>query len=143
MQKENISRDQLAAKAAEMITNHGLKEVYITSDGQGFTDETRAHDRASYLRDKNIHHFEADKTPQVLEVASGADADERKKLANRYEELFGKKPAHNLGLEKLKSQLQEKEKELEEAASIDVSVNRKEDSEKEDSQELENLEKEH
>lgn len=40
------------------------------------------------------------------------EPNEKETLALRYEELYGAKPAHNIGVEKLKERIAEKEAEL-------------------------------
>lgn len=111
-----ITREQLAPKAKEMMEAHSLSEIFICTDGQGFTEKERANDHSRYLSDKTVHHFVADKSPQVLTENTALppkkNNDEREQLVARYEELFGKKPAHNIGVEKLKTAIEEKEAEL-------------------------------
>lgn len=108
-------KKDLAKKAADMMRLHSLEEVYVTSDGQGFTEEERAYDRARYLSDKKVLHFrkdtKVDDTEDTDEMETDTD-DVRLKLAIRYEELFEKKPAHNIGIEKLQERIAEKEAEL-------------------------------
>lgn len=121
MSEKNITREQLASKASEMMKAHNLQEVYVCSDKQGFTEEERANDHSRYLADKTVHHFTADsvliyevgKKEPVAQLEKTKPNPERQQLALRYEELFGKKPAHNIGIEKLQIQIQEKETELE------------------------------
>ncbi|MDH1881183.1 hypothetical protein [Empedobacter sp. GD03797] len=120
MSQENITREELAPKASEMMKAHNLQEVYVCSDKQGFTDKERANDHSRYLSDKAVHHFTSDsvliyeegKKEPVAKVKATETDEERQQLAARYEELYGKKPAHNIGIEKLKAQIQEKETEL-------------------------------
>lgn len=120
MSQENITREQLAPKASEMMKAHNLQEVYVCSDKQGFTDKERANDHSRYLSDKTVHHFTSDsvliyeegKKEPVAKVKATETDEERQQLAARYEELYGKKPNHLTGVEKLKTQIQEKETEL-------------------------------
>jgi len=116
MAKENITREQLAPKAKEMMDAHGLSEVFICTDEQGFTALNRAENHSHRLADKTVHHFVADKSPKVLTenttLPPKQNNEEREQLFARYEELFGKKPAHNIGSEKLKASIEEKEAEL-------------------------------
>ncbi|MDM1061943.1 hypothetical protein HXZ62_05090 [Empedobacter falsenii] len=120
MLQENITREQLAPKASEMMKAHNLQEVYVCSDKQGFTDKERANDHSRYLSDKTVHHFTSDsvliyeegKKEPVAKVKATETDEERQQLAARYEELYGKKPNHLTGVEKLKTQIQEKETEL-------------------------------
>lgn len=163
-----MNREELSPKALEMMKAHSLDEVYVTSDGQGFTEKHRAEAQASLLKNKKIEHFvkskeavakietedpdedideynrriaetlststEAFKTKteetegnkEILNVSTDATTnietdetdednqeDERTVLVAKYEFLFNKKPAHNIGVEKLKTQIAEKEAELE------------------------------
>ncbi|MDM1138897.1 hypothetical protein [Empedobacter sp. R132-2] len=120
MSQENITREQLAPKASEMMKAHNLQEVYVCSDKQGFTEKERANDHSRYLSDKTVHHFTSDsvlifeegKKESVNETKETKTDEERQQLAARYEELYGKKPNHLTGVEKLKVQIQEKETEL-------------------------------
>lgn len=120
MSQENINREQLAPKASEMMKAHNLEEVYVCTDKQGFTEKERANDHSRYLSDKTVHHFTSDsiliyeegKKEPVNEAKETKSDEKRQQLAARYEELYGKKPAHNIGIEKLKTQIQEKETEL-------------------------------
>ncbi len=120
MSQENITREELAPKASEMMKAHNLQEVYVCSDKQGFTEKERANDHSRYLSDKTVHHFTSDsvlvyeegKKAPVAEIVETKTDDERQQLVARYEELFGKKPNHLTGVEKLKTQIQEKETEL-------------------------------
>ena len=138
-----MTREELSPKASEMIKAHGLDEVYLTSKGEGFTELHRAENAANYLKDKKIFHFVKSKEAvakieiedidednhegkEVLNVSTEATTnieteeteednqeDERTALVAKYELLFNKKPAHNIGVEKLKTQIAEKEAELE------------------------------
>ncbi|WP_312207685.1 hypothetical protein [Empedobacter sp.] len=120
MSQENITREQLAPKASEMMKAHNLQEVYVCSDKQGFTEKERANDHSRYLSDKTVHHFTSDsvlifeegKKEPVAKVKATETDEERQQLVARYEELYGKKPNHLTGVEKLKTQIQEKETEL-------------------------------
>ncbi|MDM1074202.1 hypothetical protein HX001_17085 [Empedobacter brevis] len=120
MSQKNITREELAAKAREMMKAHGLEEIFVCSDKQGFTEKERANDHSRYLSDKTVHRFTSDsvliheegKKEPVNEAKETKTDEERQQLAQRYEELFGKKPNHMTGVEKLKSQIQEKETEL-------------------------------
>lgn len=105
-------KQELEKKASDMMRLHSLEEVYVTSDGQGFTEEERAYDRARYLSDKKVFHFIKDTKVDETEEQAPETDDIRLKLAIRYEELFEKKPAHNIGVEKLQERISEKEAEL-------------------------------
>lgn len=112
-----MNREELSPKALEMMKAHSLNEVYLTSDGQGFTEKHRAEAQASLLKNKQIEHFvkskEAVAKIEVEETDEDTQEDERTALVAKYELLFNKKPAHNIGVEKLKTQIAEKEAELE------------------------------
>ena len=143
-----MTREDLSPKALEMLNAHNLDEVFITSDAQGFTEKHRAEAHASILKNKKIEHFVKSKEAvakindedideynrrikETLDASTeafknqnedtdeGDQEDERTKLVAKYELLFNKKPAHNIGTEKLKNQIAEKESEL---ANIEVTV---------------------
>ncbi|MCP1997298.1 hypothetical protein [Flavobacterium sp. HSC-61S13] len=101
-------------EAKVMMLAHSLAEVFITSDAQGFKDLQRAEDHSRYLSDKNIEHYIDNNVNTELEAETpdtDSDLNQRLELVAKYEKLFGKKPAHNLGITKLQLQIQEKEKE--------------------------------
>lgn len=111
-----MNREELSPKALEMMKAHSLNEVYLTSDGQGFTEKHRAEAQASLLKNKQIEHFvkskEAVAKIEPEDTDEDTQEDERTTLVAKYEQLFNKKPAHNIGVEKLKTQIAEKEAEL-------------------------------
>lgn len=54
-------KNQFAAAAALIFANHkNLDEIYVTSDGQGFTkdNKNKAYDHARYLKDDRVEAFE-------------------------------------------------------------------------------------
>ena len=52
-------KNQFAAAAALIFANHkNLDEIYVTSDGQGFTEKNKAVDHSRYLKDNDVKHFE-------------------------------------------------------------------------------------
>lgn len=115
-------KNKFALAALAIFTAHkAIDEIFITSDGQGFTDEEKAKDNARYHQDKTIKHFERgfeagyqdDEDQQPAKTQE--DDAERQKLVEEYTELFGKKPNHNTGTEKLKSAIADKKAELEAA----------------------------
>lgn len=116
-----MNREELSPKALEMLKAHNLDEVFVTSDGQGFTEKHRAEAQASLLKDKKIERFvkskEAVAKIDTDETDEDTQEDERTALVAKYEILFAKKPAHNIGIEKLKIQIAEKEAEV---ANIEV-----------------------
>ena len=116
-------KNLFAAAAVLIFSDHkNIDSIFITSDGQGFTDEEKAKDQARYLKDKEIKHFERgfedtfeDDQPEGEKMQTGKEPDEdeaeRVKLFARYEELFEKKATHNMKTETLKAKILEKEAE--------------------------------
>lgn len=95
--------------AAEIFENYpNINTIYLTVDGQGFTDEEKAKDHARYHKDKTVKPF----TRKSEEVPADNDPEEREALMIKYEELFGQKAHHNIGTEKLKEKIDAKEAEL-------------------------------
>lgn len=116
--------NKLALAALAIFAAHkNLDEVFITSDGQGFTDEEKAKDNARYHQDKTIKHFERgfegsyqdDEEADLSKGKTQEEDAERQKLVEEYAELFGKKPNHMIGVEKLKTAIADKKAELETA----------------------------
>lgn len=111
----------LLALAAIAIfnANEHLNEIFVTSDGQGFTNGEKAKDNARYLKNKDIKHFErgfegtfVDDVDDTVKPGSKDDLKERETLFAEYEELFGKKPNHMIGNEKLAKQIADKKAEV-------------------------------
>ena len=108
--------NQVALAALAIFTAHkNIEKIYMTSDGQGFTDEEKAKDNARYHKDQSITPFERgfeetyqDKDADDSVSKKADDSEERQKLAAEYEELFSKKPNHNTGVEKLKAAIADK-----------------------------------
>lgn len=94
-------------------TNPQLEVAYQTSDKQCFYTECDARNHAKTLEVKSVKTLTRENQKEPEQEVD----EEREQYAARYEELFGKKPAHNIGLEKLKKQVQEKEAELETASA--------------------------
>lgn len=119
----------LALAAIGIFEAHNaIDEIYITADGQGFTDEEKAKDHARYHKDQSIKHFERgfeenyqDKEVQKDDSKGKTPEDdaERQNLVEEYTELFGKKPNHMTGVEKLKTAIADKKAELETAKNAD------------------------
>ncbi|MCZ2084159.1 MAG: hypothetical protein LC112_07775 [Flavobacteriales bacterium] len=117
-----------AVAALAIFEAHQLiDEIFITSDGQGFTDEEKAKDHARYHKDQTIKHFERgfdagyqeeNANPEATGKTQEADA-ERQNLVKEYTELFEKKPNHMTGVEKLKTAIADKKAELEAAKNAD------------------------
>lgn len=114
----NIKNKFALAAIAIFAAHPKIEEIYITADNQGFTDEEKAKDNARYHKDNSVEHFkrgfeESFKDEDETKASEQkADDGERAALAEKYEELFGKKPNHNTGVDKLKTQIAEKEAEL-------------------------------
>lgn len=116
-----------AAAAAIFAAHDNLNEIYITSDGQGFTDEEKAKDNARYHKDTEVKHFQRgfeesfkdDAQDDSKKEGVSEDAGEREALFAQYEELFEKRPSHNIGTDKLKTQITEKKAELEALKNAD------------------------
>lgn len=133
-----MKKEQLQAEAKKVLRLHNLKEVYMTSDGQAFTKEHHANDHARVLNDKKVQQFSRaelfaehkEDSVKVLDITPKGDnpdakqeqpfdyekvdkelLEDREFLIARHEALEGKKPAHNIGTEKLAEKVQELEKE--------------------------------
>ena len=106
----------IAKAALEIFKDHPeLEEIYVTSDGQGFTNHEKANDNARYLKNKEVSRFqrgfEADYVDTPKNTEKTADLD-RETLAKEYEVLFGKSPAHNTKAETIAAKIAEKKAEL-------------------------------
>lgn len=97
---------QIASEIFE--ANPNINDIYMTVDGQAFTDEEKAKDNARYHKDKTITAFSRDSEEVVVDV----DTDDREALMKEYEELFKEKAAHNIGIPKLKEKITAKKEEL-------------------------------
>ncbi|WP_395762437.1 hypothetical protein [Elizabethkingia anophelis] len=113
-----------AAAVAIFAAHKDLDEIFVTSDGQGFTDEEKAKDQARYLKNKDVKKFTRgfedsfiDDEPDSEGEKTKKDADlkkddaERPALVEKYTALFGKPPHHMIGVDKLKAAITEKEAE--------------------------------
>ena len=122
--------NKVALDALAIFTAHkNIDKIFMTSDGQGFTDEEKAKDCARYHKDQSITPFERgfEETYQDKNADDSADktadnSDERQKLVDEHEELFGRKPNHNTGVEKLKAAIDAKKAELAAAKKVEVPV---------------------
>jgi|GEM_PF-1613603 len=119
--------------------NKGVDRVYITSDGQLFRAEHYANNWAASLKDRTVsveNRSLKERLDRIIDTSKatkgstegtedstgGQDdatgstgdgaADERAELVKEYIELFDTKPAHNIGLDKLKAKIDEKKTEL-------------------------------
>lgn len=126
---------QAKQKANEIFKVYSdIDEVFITSDLQGFTEKERAENHTDYLADKRIYGFQRnsdfeDGTPnedggepsedgdpkphtnepkENSEQPAAENNEERTALFAEYEQLFGQKPPHNIGIEKLRTKINEK-----------------------------------
>lgn len=98
---------QIASEIFE--ANPNINDIYMTVDGQAFTDEEKAKDNARYHKDKTITPFS--RASEIV-VDADPDPDDREALMKEYEELFKEKAAHNIGLPKLKEKIAAKKAEL-------------------------------
>lgn len=117
-------KNKIALVAIAIFAAHPkLDEIYITSDGQGFTDPEKAKDNARYHKDNSVKHFERGFEESYVDPDEETSKDEKKdtepterqKNFAKYEELFGKKPASNISNEKLIAAIADKEAEIEAA----------------------------
>ena len=87
-------------------------KYFQTSDKKLFYVEDLARNHARSLEDKTVKKVDSADLKAEPKTKESKTNDEREQLVVRFEELFGKKPNHNIGVEKLKTQIQEKESEL-------------------------------
>ncbi|CAI9677013.1 hypothetical protein HZR02_17630 [Elizabethkingia anophelis] len=114
-------KNVFAAAAVTIFAAHkNLDEVFITYDGQGFTDEEKAKDQARYLKNKDVKKFTRgfednfidDEQEAGSKKAEDESGGERPALVEKYTELFGKPPHHMIGVDKLKTAIADKEADL-------------------------------
>ncbi len=85
------------AASALFAAHKSLKQVYVTSDGQGFTDGHKADDHAKYLTDKEVQKFKRgfdeneSGDSKIEKVVNLEDEKLRAQLLADYENLFGEK----------------------------------------------------
>lgn len=81
--------EHTAKRIFEVYTE--LQEIYITSDGQGFTDKDKAESHTQYLANKEISHFtraEIENEAKVeIEVKTEAKAEIEVKTEAKVEKL--------------------------------------------------------
>lgn len=121
--------NKIALAALAIFKDHPeLEEIHVTSDGQGFTDKTKADNQARYLKDRTIKTFaKGFETDYVEEVEKPTVTElDRETLAKEYEELFGKAPAHNTKAETIAAKIDEKKKELA-AVNVDGDQSKEQD----------------
>ncbi len=133
-----MAKEKLESKALEMMVAHNLEEIFVTADAQGFTNNQRAVDHTSILKNKEVFQFHKKLIEAKYKVKDTADIiksdTEREGLFLKYEELYGKKPAHNIGLDKLRSSIDIKTAEQEESEQKE---SEQEESEQEESEQEE------
>lgn len=133
-----MSNKKFADKAKEFFAdpkNANVTRVYVTSDGCLFRALHYANDWKTRLTDREIETYsrfpdlkkethativgenQEDNTDPVVETNVDSDNKERDALVKEYIELFDTRPAHNIGLEKLKAKIEEKKAEGEDAGS--------------------------
>ncbi|MGG5507904.1 MULTISPECIES: hypothetical protein [unclassified Myroides] len=132
-----MKKQNLWDKAQEMMRIHDLEEIYLTTDGQGFTEKERADAHSTILTNKEVFTFHRERETKQVEpvTAQTTDTDnERTELLAKYETLFEKKAPGNMGVKKLKENIEAKEAELAQAAqtSKEESSTEGEDSEKQE-----------
>lgn len=106
-----MSKEKDLTKIASDIfeANPNISEIYMTVDGQAFTDEEKAKDNARYHKNKTITPFKRDSDEVTVDADSSND---REALMKEYEELFNEKAAHNIGIPKLREKIAAKKEEL-------------------------------
>lgn len=118
----NITNKFALAAIAIFAAHKNIDKVFITADGQGFTDEEKAKDNARYHKDNSVECFErgfeesyVDPSEKKEKIKKDNEPTERQLNFTKYETLFGSKPANNISNEKLIAAIAEKESELEAA----------------------------
>lgn len=125
MAKKKETQEKLKTVAKALFeSNSELNEVFLCSNGQGFTDSEMAENYAKQFDDDTVYTFkrEGEEESVANEKANYEGAfdyekidrellDDRAFLFARYEALEGKKAPHNIGTEKLAERVQELEKE--------------------------------
>lgn len=130
--------NKIALAALAIFKDHPeLEEIHVTSDGQGFTDKTKADNQARYLKDRTIKTFSKGFEENYVEEVEKPTVTEldREALAKEYEELFGKAPAHNTKAETIAAKIDEKKKELAAVKPEPVIIEGKENKEPENGSE--------
>lgn len=109
MENSQETKAKLQQEADKLFDTHNhIDTLYITSDGQGFTEQQYADDHARYLKENKVYEF---KRQGAVVQGKGADIlngdPEREALFAEYESLTGQKPQHNIGTEKLRAKVAE------------------------------------
>jgi hypothetical protein len=135
----SLNKEQLLERAEQVFGLYpASKEWHFTADGQAFSEKSDAANHAKSLEVKETvlitkgmiaaGIIEVPSNHEPLKLEGGAknefqklgaksesglvgaeEAAEKAALAAKYEELSGKKPATNIGLDKLKAKVQELE----------------------------------
>lgn len=118
----NIKNKFALAAIAIFAAHPKIDEIYITADGQGFTDPEKAKDNARYHKDNSVEHFQrgfeesyVDPDAEPQKEKKDEEPTERQLNFAKYEKLFGNKPANNISNAKLIEAIADKEAELEAA----------------------------
>lgn len=127
-----MNKIELQTKANELFAIHKMDTLFMTSDGQGFTEENkhRAEANANTLKDKKVYKFEREEVKQEepAPVVESSDLD-REALAAEYEQLMGKKPAHNMKAETMQSKIDAKKEEIADIPVVPVATEPEEEEE--------------
>lgn len=115
--KNTLALSQLIVVAAVTFQNEmhsKIQKVYVSEDGYTFLDENRAKIHCKTIEGLKYHTItrtEALGTQAEL-LTSDENIADLKELKERYEELYGKPAHHNIGEEKLKILIADKEADL-------------------------------
>ena len=120
MAKENTRAERLKYAFG---AHPSVKEFHVTSDDQMFVEANNAANHAKTLENKDVEV--AKRSDYVKSTAPSAPENqldlEREALKAKHKELFGKDPAPNFNLDKLKKKITDEEAKLkQEAASADT-----------------------
>ncbi|GEM_PF-1090812 len=112
------TKNPFAIAAIALFAAHKeLNQVYITSDGQGFTNGHKADDHAKYLDDKEVQKFkrgfdenytDGDGDSKIEKVVNLEDEKLRAQLLADYENLYGKKAPDHLDTAALTAEVAKK-----------------------------------
>ncbi|MBS9774952.1 MAG: hypothetical protein KGV59_07360 [Tenacibaculum sp.] len=91
-----------------------INKLYITTDGQGFSDLANAESHSRTLKNDKVVEFDRNVTPAKVETKTESDKN-REALITEYTELFGKKPNHNIGTDTLRQKIADEKTRLEAA----------------------------
>lgn len=112
------TKNPFALAAIALFAAHKeLNQVYITSDGQGFTNGHKADDHAKYLADKEVQKFkrgfdenytDGDGDSQIEKAVNLEDEKLRAQLLADYENLFAEKAPDHLDTAALTAEIARK-----------------------------------